>query len=132
MEHADQSINPAFIPVIFDENDSDFIMNSIQRFGNKHKDQVDVVPETLEHPKFEVTDEAMAGFVRSCLLTWSDWSERLMIAHDKAAAWRYEYGRPPLSLKHQMNVRNSIAEATHISETAKQLVERLTLNSVEV
>lgn len=129
-EHLDTT-DQVFIPVIFNEDETEFIMRPVSEIGYHFKYQVTDVPVLAEGQKLEVSDEAMAGFVTNCLSYWSGLSERIIAAHHKAQDLDQKYNRRRLSLAQHENVRKSIERSTMTINRAAELMGRLSLAMTE-
>lgn len=119
------NMDQAFNPVIFDEDETEFIMRPVSEVGYHFKHLVAEAPVLTEGEKLEVADEAMAGFVTSCLSYWIGLSERRIAAHHRASELDQEYTRRRLSLTQQQNVRRDIERSTAIIERTQVLISRL-------
>lgn len=115
----------ASVPVIFNQDDTDFIMRPIGEVGYRFTDNVPVVPSPEEGEKLEVLDEATAKFASDCLRHWSGLAQRRIVAHERARELDYEYGRTRLSIQQQANVRADIEKATATIARSTELLGRL-------
>lgn len=131
-EHVQGTSDIGFIPAIFDENETDFIMQSIGIAGYKYKDQVDAIPAVLEGEKLEVQTQAMAGFVVSCLLRRAELATNLLAQHKRGYELVNEHIRRMPSREHQANIRNSMERCQQVAELSGQLISRLSFTATEV
>lgn len=131
-EHVQGTLDIGFIPAIFDENETDFIMQSIGIAGYRYKDQVDTVPTVSEGEKLEVQSEEMAGFVVNCLVRRAELADKLLAQHRRGYELVNEHIRRMPSREHQTNIRNSMERCQQVAELSGQLISRLNFSATEV
>lgn len=119
------TLNIGFVPVIFDQNDTDFIMETVEVVGFRYKDQVDTFPSVLEGEKLEVQDEVMASFVSQCLARRQELANNLEAAHLRTLQLINQHKRPMPSSSHQENIRNSIDRCQRIATLSGLLISFL-------
>lgn len=122
-----QDTDQIFTPVIFDESETEFIMGPVSRIGFHFKEQVPEIPVISEGMKLEVTDEAMAGFVRDCLLYRDARLQGIIDSHHRSVELDYEYGRRRFSMSQHENMRVFIAKSNETMRMSQQLIGRLSV-----
>lgn len=116
-----------FTPVIFDEAETEFIMNPVGHFGRHFRDRVSEVPTATEGMKLEVADEAMARFVRDCLLYRDEGLVRIIDSYHRGVELEREYGRRRFWRSNHENMRIFITKSEDKMRMSQQLIGRLGL-----
>lgn len=121
IERSGDSSGAEFVPVVFDQDDTEFVMQAISISGFRYKERVEVLPAVGDGEKLEITNDATAGFVKACLMRRLELSENLIAAHRRGLERIQEYGLPVPGVGQQQRIRDSIERSKAICATAHLL-----------